>query len=110
MMRPNPLAAYRGDDITLGGEVTGVGQRPRDITGSKIVFLMTLGADYVQKTTDDASECKITSGVGGLFEIYLKPEDTEARPVGTWHYSVRLTTQEGKLHTLASDSLTMVDP
>jgi hypothetical protein len=70
---------YAGTTHPIWGVITQAGS-PMDISDASIVWILAADADTTPlliKTTDDDTQIALTDPTGGVFVIYLNPDDTE---------------------------------
>ena len=89
----NRITIPRGDTASLLVEITtDEGEQYAVKDGDKLTL-------RVKKKLADSEPC-INKEITGSVEFNIEPEDTEGLPFGSYIYSVRLITAEGKKHTI----------
>ncbi|MFQ5647323.1 MAG: BppU family phage baseplate upper protein [bacterium] len=113
MLTSKEINLYRGDDRTLEISVTDSQGQPVDLTGSSLKFSVKQSSSdvayLVQKSSDFSSEISITDPIGGVFQIYLVPGDSNGLTPGAYQYDIELTSSAGKIYTVLRSELTVMD-
>jgi hypothetical protein len=105
-MGDQEIEIYRGDNKTYEVTVVDADGAAFNLTGARIVFSVkstTNDATYkFQLTSDTITEIEITDAVGGIFKVYLVPDNTNLLRPSKYVYDIEVQIT-GKIYTIIKD-------
>lgn len=101
------ITMFQGDTKVLVFTVS-QGSGTADLTDAAIRWQLAKSVSkeaLVEKSV--GSGITITDAAGGVFEVLLEPEDTEALSAGAYYYEAEVTDGDDNVSTVATGALTL---